>query len=237
MQPSEVQNLFEQVGGEWLSSPSLILERLQNIRAFVFDWDGVFNDGVKFGTQGSPFSEVDSMGTNMLRFGYYLQHGVLPAVAVITGEHNPSAVFWAGREHVASLYSRSADKRVSLEHFCATNGLSPSEVIYFFDDVLDIPVAALAGIRVMIGRKGSPMFTSYVKKHSFADYITGAGGGHGAVREGCELLLGLMGMYDRAIHSRAAYSAEYSRYIALRNDNPCRYWIYTSEGILPDQTI
>lgn len=232
-----VQQVFEHAGGEFISSSSVLLERLSRIRAFVFDWDGVFNTGVKFGKEGSPFSEVDSMGTNMLRFGYFLKHDTLPPVAVITGEHNPSAIFWAGREHVAALYSKSADKRIALEHFCTSQGVSPSEVAYFFDDVLDVPVASLVGVRILVGRRGSPLFTEFVKHHQLADYITAQDGGSGAIREGCELLMGLMGVYDMAIQSRASFSEEYSTYLRARNALACSYWVSAPYGVQPDQTI
>ena len=40
----------------------MLARQLHGIRALVFDWDGVFNDGWKDAQGGSPFSEVDSMG-------------------------------------------------------------------------------------------------------------------------------------------------------------------------------
>ena len=57
---------------------------------FVLDWDGVFNSGEKTSTTGSSFSEVDSMGLNLLRYAYYLVHGKMPVTLVISGEKNES---------------------------------------------------------------------------------------------------------------------------------------------------
>ena len=63
-------------------------KRMNGIRAVIFDWDGVFNDGFKDEAGGSPFSEVGSMGVNLLRFALWLKYGELPKAAVITvAEH------------------------------------------------------------------------------------------------------------------------------------------------------
>ena len=62
------QHIFESEGGEFITPPFVLMEKLKNIKAIVFDWDGVFNEGVKGGGNHSGFSEIDSMGTNMLRF-------------------------------------------------------------------------------------------------------------------------------------------------------------------------
>ena len=48
-------------------------DRLDKIKAFVFDWDGVFNNGAKDSEGASPFNEVDAMGTNLLRFNHHLR--------------------------------------------------------------------------------------------------------------------------------------------------------------------
>ena len=55
--------------------------------------DGVFNNGMKTGEQGSLFSDVDAMGTNMLRFNYYLNNNkTIPLSFIITGSNNQSAI-------------------------------------------------------------------------------------------------------------------------------------------------
>lgn len=54
--------------GQFVTSEADIAKRLSKAKAFIFDWDGVFNNGFKQGQAGSGFSEVDSMGTNLLRF-------------------------------------------------------------------------------------------------------------------------------------------------------------------------
>ena len=69
-----------------------------NIKAFIFDWDGVFNNGQKNANSSSNFNETDSMGTNLLRYSYFLTNGVLPITAVISGEKNEAAFYFCERE-------------------------------------------------------------------------------------------------------------------------------------------
>src|SRR6185436_2368860 len=93
-----VIKLFEKGGGEFISPPSLFIDKLKKVKAVLFDWDGVFNNGFKQGDQGSIFSEVDAMGTNLIRFSLWRMNGVLPIAAIITGENNPAAIQLAQRE-------------------------------------------------------------------------------------------------------------------------------------------
>src|SRR5690242_11310539 len=122
--------IFTELGGKFCRPFAEIKNQAGKIKAYIFDWDGVFNDGTKVGQSGSPFSEVDAMGTNMLRFGHWLKHKALPAVAVITGEENPSAQFLVQREHFQAIYFKTANKLVALEHFLKTNGLKADEVAF-----------------------------------------------------------------------------------------------------------
>src|SRR6185436_226533 len=157
-----VIKLFEKGGGEFISPPSLFIDKLKKVKAVLFNWDGVFNNGFKQGTYGSVFSEVDSMGTNMLRYALWRASSVLPVTAIITGETNPSALQLAQRECFHAVYSHMKDKGEAFARFLTEYKLQPSEVLFFFDDVLDLSVAQQCGARIMIGRKSTPMLTQFV---------------------------------------------------------------------------
>lgn len=213
----EIKKIFEKQGGEFISSPSFISERLKNIKAYIFDWDGVFNTGTKTDNSGSPFSEVDSMGTNLLRFGYWLANNhQLPLVGIITGENNQTAIHLARRENFHHIYFNFKNKALAFEHFMATFGLKPDEVAFLFDDILDIPIAINCGLRFMINREGSPLFRNFVLKNSCADYISGQTGGHFAVREISELVLGLSDQFEKALKERIEFSPLYAEYLGQR---------------------
>ncbi|HRH39715.1 MAG TPA: hypothetical protein PK760_15300, partial [Flavobacteriales bacterium] len=141
---------FAELGTLLVHSPAALQERLRMIRAVIFDWDGVFNDGWKDLDGGSPFSEVGSMGVNMLRFGLWMQNeGELPVSAVITGQHNGHAERFAQRERMHGLYMGFIHKPEAFDSFLAKHKLRAEQVAFFFDDAIDLSVAARCGLRVL----------------------------------------------------------------------------------------
>jgi 3-deoxy-D-manno-octulosonate 8-phosphate phosphatase (KDO 8-P phosphatase) len=211
-----IEALFTNAGGIFCSSASDIQQKLEKIKAFVFDWDGVFNDGSKRDQTGSGFTEPDAMGTNMLRFSYWLNNKSLPITAIITGEENESAFYLANREHFNFIYRKASNKKKSFEHFLLANQLQSSEVAFVFDDVLDLAVAAQCGLRIAAHRKVNPLFNEYLVTHHLVDYFTSTSGGENAVRESCELLIGLQGNYNEAITHRMHFSDTYQQYLSQR---------------------
>lgn len=224
---SHLTQLFTEIGGRFITPEAELIEKLKRIKAFVFDWDGVFTDGSKDHLLQSHFSEVDSMGTNLLRFSYYLNNKIIPTTAIISGEKNSAAFTFVDRERFHASYSKFANKLLATHHLCETHGIKQNEICYVFDDVLDLSLAEVCGIRIFISRKANPLFNEYVIKHQLADYVTGASSGNGAVREACELLMGLSGNFNEAITERKNFSEIYSSYLALRKTTVPIY--YTSQ--------
>ncbi len=213
---NDIFELFTNLGGQFFVSPAIFLQKLAPIKAFIFDWDGVFNNGSKTDA-GSPYSEIDSMGTNLLRFGHWLQHDKLPITAIMTGENNQPASYLAKRERFQAIYSKFSNKTIAFEHFLAHFNLQAHEVCFCFDDVLDLSVAAQCGLRVCVQRAASPLFAHYVKKHHLADYQTAFVGGNFAIREVAELLAGLRGNFEATVSKRQAFDVTYQEYLSLRN--------------------
>lgn len=228
-----IQAAFEGIGGRFLTPPAEISQRLRGIRAVVFDWDGVFNDGSKDAQGSSGFNEVDSMGTNLLRFGLWLEQGRLPAAGILTGVHNGRALELVQREHFHAAYVNAKHKTDALDHFLQQHQLQPQEVAFFFDDALDLSVAERVGLRICIRRSASILFTQYVEKQGLADYLTGSESGRFAVREGCELLLGLLGVYDRVMAERLRFRPVYELYYAQRQAVSPLYFNTHSLGFDP----
>ena len=224
---NNTEHIFTELGGIFCRPFAEIEAKLAKIKAFIFDWDGVFNEGTKSAQGGSPFSEVDAMGTNMLRFGYFLHHNHIPKVAILTGEENPAAAFLGNRECFHGIYFKSTDKRIAFEHFLSTHNLHPEEVAFVFDDVLDLAVAERCGLRFMVRHNGSPLLSHYVIDKDIADYLTG--NETHAVREVCELVLGIFGQYQDAIFHRSHFDETYQKYLAARNEVKSQTWV-TKDG-------
>jgi len=215
---TDLKNLFEELGGEFISPSSLFVDKWKKIKAIVFDWDGVFNTGIKGHETTSHFTEADSMGVNMLRFSSWLSNAKKQLkTGIITGQNNESALHFAKREHLNLIYMAKSDKSTAFKELCDSFKLDPDEIMFVFDDVLDLPVAELAGLRIMINRYSSPLFYHHVKSNGLADYISFNEGGENAVREVCELLIGVNDNYSEVMEKRSAFKGDYEAYLKERN--------------------
>lgn len=225
------QHIFETKGGVFITPPFVLMEKMKNIKAIVFDWDGVFNDGNKGGGSHSGFSEIDSMGTNMLRFSNWLsQDKSLPISVIVTGASNEVAIDFAAREHFEKVYYGVTDKNEALKHLLTNCDLKPEEIAFFYDDILDVSIAQKVGVRVFIKSDAKIAFSEYVRHHKIADYITAFGGGEHGVREACEMLMNLNGNFTECIEERVAFSDTYSEYLKSRNSRSTAYYTRNQEG-------
>ncbi len=209
---------FSERGGEFITPPSEIIKKAFNIKMLIFDWDGVFNSGVKGDGVFSNFSEVDGMGINMFRFGYHLKTGNIPFAGVISGQLNKSTEMFVRREKLNFMclgFKYKIDAFNGIKEFF---GVSGDQVAFIFDDVLDLSLASCCGLRFMVRRKATPMFDKYVKTKGLADYVTACCGEEFAVREVCELILASIGAYDDAITHRTYCDDVYKNYLQLRNE-------------------
>ncbi len=204
------------IPGEIVCGEIAIRDKLAHIKALLFDWDGIFNSGEK-GQVPSTFNEVDSMGTNMLRFGYYLQHGENPKAVIVTGERNETAIQWAEREHFHDVYLKVKHKADVLESLEMEHGIRPHEILFVFDDIHDLSLAKEAGCSFLVPNSGARMFESYCRENRLCDYITKNSGGNNAIREISEVVLGMLGLFTKTVENRMTYSEVYNDYLQMRN--------------------
>jgi|TARA_Y100000385_G_scaffold291991_1_gene375606 3-deoxy-D-manno-octulosonate 8-phosphate phosphatase (KDO 8-P phosphatase) len=225
------QHIFEAKGGVFITPPFVLAKKLKNIKAILFDWDGVFNEGNKGGGNHSGFSEIDSMGTNMLRFSSWLkQEESMLISAIVTGANNEVSLDFAAREHFDKVYFGVTDKKQALKHLVEDCGLKKEEIAFFYDDILDLSIAKEVGVRVFVRSDAKVAFSEYVKHNQLADYITAFSGGAHGVREACEMLMELHFNYLECIQERVAFSETYSRYLKERNNGGTIYYTKNSEG-------
>ncbi|MGC3943611.1 MAG: phosphatase [Chryseolinea sp.] len=218
----DIQKIFTAIGGEFYTPFETFASKLKGIRAFIFDWDGVFNDGIKDHQGSSNFNELDAMGTNILRFSRWLDRGELPIVAVMSGERNTLSFQLTTREHFHQGYFRVKNKLQAFRHFAKLHDLNPKEIAFVFDDVLDLGLAEEAGLRIMVQHQGSPLFKKYVHDRQLADYV--ASRSMYAIREACELIIGTTGNYDEVVTHRAQFTDTYERYLATRQAVETEYF-------------
>lgn len=163
-----------------------ILEKAARIRLLIFDVDGVLTDGSLFlgddGQEYKAFHSRDGHGIKML-----LSHGM--EVAIITGRTSEVVKHRMANLGVSRLYQGQHDKTVAFQELLAELGLDTEQVAYVGDDVVDLPVMRQVGLAIAV-QDAHPL----VKKH--AHWQTPSGGGRGAARDVCEMLLEAMGKLD-----------------------------------------
>lgn len=154
-------------------------DRLVNIRLVAFDVDGVFTDGRFYlsddGVESKTFNTQDGFGIRQL-----IQGGI--TVAVISGRKSGAVerrMTELGVPHVAQGCS---DKVAALDEIAGKTGISIAECAYVGDDIPDLPLLEHVGFSIAVAN-------AVAKVRDRSDYTTSASGGHGAVREVCELLL------------------------------------------------
>lgn len=223
--------------GRFVAPPVRLYEKLEKCKAYVFDWDGVFNDGFKNDNGSSPYSEIDSMGTNLLRYNHFLRTGNNPVFAIISGEKNTAAFTLSQRENFHSVYFRIKHKADALEHLCKQYDLKQEEIAFVYDDVLDLSAARLAGLRVLVPHTANPMLTEFCTQNGLVDYITYCNGNQHAVREAAEMLMGISGHYNDTIRNRMDFSGSYQEYLQKRNQVSTSFFTIDNNNHIQPATV
>lgn len=121
---------------------------LKDIKGFALDIDGVMTDGgILADLEGQLYRTYDAKDGFAIRMAS--MNGF--PVGVITGARSQSvrARFEGNGIPPEDVYLGSRDKITDFDDFCARHGLEQSEVMYFGDDIPDIPVILAAGIGVV----------------------------------------------------------------------------------------
>jgi 3-deoxy-D-manno-octulosonate 8-phosphate phosphatase (KDO 8-P phosphatase) len=209
-------NSFWDIQGNIIGDADTLISKLARIKALVFDWDGVFNNGDK-GHVPSTFNEIDSMGINMLRFGYYLLNKANPYAFIVTGERNETALRWSEREHFHAVYLKAKNKIDVLRQLEKQYDIGREEILFVFDDIHDLSLARECGVKILIPNPGSSEIRRFLPDMNYCDYITKNSGGRHALREISETVLSLLGLFEKTVKLRIDFEGIYFDYFQTRN--------------------
>jgi 3-deoxy-D-manno-octulosonate 8-phosphate phosphatase (KDO 8-P phosphatase) len=92
--------------------------------------------------------------------------------------------------NVDLIYQGHHDKIPVYEEMKSMFHLKNEEIAYMGDDITDLPLIRRSGLGVAPSNAHN-----FVKQH--ANYVTEKSGGHGAVRELCDLILSSKGLFDK----------------------------------------
>jgi 3-deoxy-D-manno-octulosonate 8-phosphate phosphatase (KDO 8-P phosphatase) len=166
-----------------------VLARAERIRLVIFDVDGVLTDGkLYFDEQGREYKSFharDGHGIKLLR-----STGI--ESAVISGRRAESVARRMENLGIDLVYQGIEDKLAVFESICRERRLSPEQVAHVGDDLLDLPVMRRVGFSVAVA-------DAHFSILPHADWQTRNGGGQGAVREVCDLLMEAQGALAGAI--------------------------------------
>ena len=159
---------------------------LSEIRLVAFDVDGVFTDGRFYlsndGVESKAFNTQDGYGIRQL-----LETGI--EVAVISGRSSAAVEQRMAELDVRHVIQGCRDKIGAFAKLTSTLGISDAECAYVGDDIPDLPLLRKVGYAVAVANA-----VKAVREQ--CHYTTHAAGGHGAVREVCDLVLAAAGDTD-----------------------------------------
>lgn len=154
-------------------------DKLVKIRLVAFDVDGVFTDGRFYlsnaGVESKAFYTQDGFGVRQL-----LATGI--DVVVISGRKSDAVEKRMSELGVTHVIQGCGDKVAALDRIIADLGITPAECAYVGDDIPDLPLLNHVGVSVAVANAVSEL-------RQQCDISTSAAGGHGAVREVCDLVL------------------------------------------------
>jgi 3-deoxy-D-manno-octulosonate 8-phosphate phosphatase (KDO 8-P phosphatase) len=160
-------------------------ERLKNIKAFVFDVDGVFSHHVYLDSNG------DMMRTMNTKDGFALWYAVNEQsffAAIITGGYSESVRTRFNAMGISDVYLKSTDKLDDFEDFIYKYSLKPEEILYMGDDIPDYYVMKAVGLAVCPADAAEEI-------KSISAYISDKKGGDGCVRDVIEQVLRAQGKW------------------------------------------
>lgn len=159
-----------------MSAPN---SKLSAIRLVAFDVDGVFTDGRFYlsddGVESKAFNTQDGFGIRQL-----INAGI--DVAVISGRQSRAVERRMAELGVTHVVQGCKDKVAALGEIVETLGITTGQCAYVGDDVPDLPLLNTVGYSIAVAN-------AVLEVREQCDYTTSADGGHGAVREVCELIL------------------------------------------------
>lgn len=159
--------------------------RARELQWILLDVDGVLTDGsLLYSSEGETlkrFNVKDGMAIKLA------QRANLP-VGILSGRASGPLSTRAAELGIELVYCGRVDKQTALQEIVAQTGVQPEYFAYFGDDLPDLPVISRVGLSLAPADAVSEVLAR-------VDRVLDRPGGHGAVREGIELILRARGQW------------------------------------------
>lgn len=165
------------------------MDRAKGVKLLVLDVDGVLTDGgLYYGPEGEALKRFDVKDGH----GIVLCRDTGLPSAILTARTSQAVEVRSRELRIPFVLQGQRDKKAGLAKLLELSGLREEDLAYIGDDVNDLPVLSRVGFAAAPADARDE-----VKAH--VHYVCQNRGGHGAVRELCELLLRAQGKWEQAL--------------------------------------
>ena len=169
-------------GGPDIITPDKRVRRMmpKKIELVICDFDGVITDN-KVWTDQDGKEMVAAYRSDSIRIRELREQGV--EVMILSSEPNGVVQARAKKMEVEAIHGISLqDKGIVMREVLAQKNIQAENVIYIGNDLNDLPCFEIAGWSVAVA-------DAYPEVIRAADHVLAKAGGHGALRELCDLIL------------------------------------------------
>jgi 3-deoxy-D-manno-octulosonate 8-phosphate phosphatase (KDO 8-P phosphatase) len=162
-----------------------LFDKLKEVRAFVFDVDGVFTDNTVLVTESGEL-----LRTRNVRDGQAVKWAIAAGfpVGIITGGKSAGMLQSLKDLGITHIYAGVEDKTLALTDFLQYHQIKVADVLYIGDDIPDLPVLKRVGVAVAPNDAVNEVL-------QIVDYVSPFDGGKGVVRDVIEKVLKLQGKW------------------------------------------
>ena len=158
----------------------------KRIRTLILDVDGVLTDGLVHyfanGSEMKSFNVRDGLGIQLMRAAGC-------KVAIISGRESDAVTLRARELGIEQVFQGVDDKVSAFETILQSLDCPEQHTAYIGDDLPDLPLLKRCGLSFAVADAAPEVRTT-------AKVVLRAGGGQGAVREACELILKAKGSWN-----------------------------------------
>ncbi|NEQ48938.1 MAG: HAD-IIIA family hydrolase [Leptolyngbya sp. SIO3F4] len=156
-----------------------LANHLEKVKLLALDVDGILTDGglyyTETGQELKKFNVKDGLGIKQL-----IKNGI--EVAIISASSSESTRHRATKLGIRHVFIGCDEKLLVLKDLCQTLQIDLSQVAYMGDDLTDLPVLKAVGCPLTVA-------DAIAENRACAIHVTEKGGGQGAVRDICDLIL------------------------------------------------
>jgi len=153
-------------------------EKLNQIKSFIFDVDGVFSSGFYLTDSGDLIRTMNAKDGFAIKMA--LNKGY--TVGIITGGMSESIRIRFRNLGITDIYMNSRDKLDDLKDFYTKYGKDPQEIMYMGDDLPDVAPMKMVGLAVCPADAAPEV-------KAISAYISDLKGGEACVRDVVEQVL------------------------------------------------